>query len=164
MANQHETVAEAIKARLQSISGGTNGYAYTPDRVIRVSWFPEDWLPDPTIGNTLYYFCPEREIRYLGPESCSTRGKLEGIIFACQKLVNATENPSATAYAPERWQVADELAADITQAIFTDVTFGFTAIKLVDSQLEVNYAVSVPGWACVEVRFVVEYRTNRPGR
>lgn len=161
MANQHELVVEAVKAQLQTISAGAEGYAYTPDAVLRISFLSEDWAPDASF-TTVYYLAPESETKRLGPSSCESTSLLTLGILACRKLESPSENPKEEN--PERWRVGNEMFADIAQAIYANPTFNGTARFVFDTSITADYQRFLPGWALVFVRFVVMYATNRPGR
>jgi hypothetical protein len=159
--NQHETVIAAICSQLEAIEG--DDYAYPPDAngVMRLVFMPEAWVPDPTFG-TAYYIWPEAEVTRLGPESCQISSQLQMAVRACHRLENASENPNEQT--PFRWQVAAEMYADVRQAIYSDFTFGGSARRLVDNAITADYQQYDPATAIVDVRFVVEYTTARPGR
>lgn len=162
MANQHETVCAAIQATFEGIST-SDGYVYPPDAVHRIVFLPDEWAPDATY-QTVYYFWPsDPEESAFGPSSCEITARLPISVLACRRLVSATENPSA-GVSPERWQAGAEMAADIKQAVFADPKFTSTARRIIGDQITTDYQRYLPGWALVEVRFVVEYATDRPGR
>lgn len=159
MASKHETVVEAIKAALEGIVAGVDGYVYTPDRVWRVSFFPDNVTPDSTL-ETIYQLRPGLEPSGLGPDSCQMFGDLELFLLVARRIYSPSENQET----PERWQVAADLAADAKQALFTDHTFGGVAKHIVDNRVETNFDLYTEGWALAELHFTVRYLTNRPGR
>lgn len=148
----NESVVAALQAQLEAYEG-----TYPPEAVQRVVYFPEEWMPDATY-RTLYVLNPGDETIQPGT-SCKLEGRAEIVVAAMRRLYDPTDNPSA-GQAPERWQVANALAEDVTTAIYADHTFGGQAIGLVDQALFIDRTQSArhEAYSIVWVRFVVRYQ------
>ncbi len=159
--NTHETVMAAIRQQLVDKVVAAAGYAHPPEAVLRLVFMPEGWAPDETY-RVAYYMWPEAELTRLGPSSCEKTSDLQVAIRACRRMELASENPNAQDQ--QRWQFAADMFTDIREAIFEDPTFGNVARHLADNQISVDYQNFDAAYAIADVRFVVRFAMNRPGR
>lgn len=159
--NSREVAFEAVKAALQTVSG--DAYQYPPAKVLRCSFVPEAWIPDPTIG-TIYYLWPEQNPTRFGADTCSKTDSLSAVVRAYTRLKEATENPSAEN--PARSRLAFGMETDVKEALFAaaGTKFGNTVQALQDDTITAEYLLFDPAYVAVDLRFTLTIYTGRPGR
>jgi hypothetical protein len=149
---------DAIVAQL--LAGPVAPATYPPEVVLRCFAPNESWTPEPTHAQ-MYYVWHEAADTRLGPQSCEKTTGLQVAVRAYKRLNLASENPITEN--PKRSEYQFELETDVVESIYRDHTFGNTAVRVRDSIVS-DYTVQEPSYAAVDVRFVVEIATNRPGR
>ena len=160
--NSRETAFEAVKAALELVVG--SAYQYPPRRVLRCSFVPEAWIPDPTIG-TVYYLWPERNPTRLGTDSCSKTDSLEAVVRAYTRLNKASENPSDDD--PIRSRAAFGMETDVKEALFAAMDagqFGGVVHAIEGNTITAEYLLYDPAYVAVDLRLTLTINTGRPGR
>lgn len=161
MASSIQTVAEALRLQLSGILA-SDGYAYTPDEVKIVSFWPDGKALDPSL-DVIYLVRPgiTDQRPYTG---CSVDERSEFLILCAAKFTEPTENPFLAE--PVRWQMASDMAADVTAKIRSDVRLGRPDMIL-DSWADgitTDFDRYEPGWALAELRLVVRYTYGQTSR
>ncbi len=159
--NSRETAFEAVKAALEAVSG--TSYEFPPAKVLRCSFVPEAWIPDPTI-ETIYYLWPENNPTRLGDDSCSKTDSLSAVVRAYTRLKVPTENPSAED--PARSRLAFGMETDVKEALFAAAAtkFSGTVQALEGNQVTAEYLLYDPAYVAVDLKFTLTIYTGRPGR
>ena len=160
--NSREIAFEAIKTALQAVSG--SAYEYPPKKVLRCSFVPEAWIPDPTIG-TIYYLWPETNPTRLGGDSCSKTDSLATVVRAYTRLNEVTENPSAEN--PARSRLAFGMETDVKEALYAAMDlnqFGGKVHAIEGNTITAEYLLFDPAYVAVDLRFTLTVLTGRPGR
>jgi hypothetical protein len=151
--SKHEQIAEALRTAFASIGGA--GYWHTPDKVLRVSFWPDEMTLDR--GYNVTYLLRPGDESYV-EEGTSGWGGLEAeffLIVAKQHNVG-TENPLLET-APTRWTVANRLIHDALKKLLEDVELGGLVRNVVLGSLTIDRDRHLPNWALAELRFVVSY-------
>jgi hypothetical protein len=158
VASQYESVMQAIKARLETITGGSEGYVYTPDAVQRVPFFPVDWMPDPTF-QTLYVLHSSEPDTVKRNTSCQHEGRSSVEVIVMRRADVPSDNPSDGS-APVRVQITNDLVADAVKCILDQPHFGNTAIGILDDTLTIDRVppAELSGYAWGMVMFTVRYQ------
>jgi hypothetical protein len=160
--NAHEIVAEALRTTLAAISTA-NGYAYTPDAVRRVLFWPDESALDAT-KDVLYFVRPTQKVTRAYDGRRLERAQ-EFRILCCKRFGEATEVPHL-ATGPVREQIASEMEADVVKALWADVRLGQPGY-VIDAMAEAwstDLDWYVERWVIVELRIVVRYQHPQDGR
>jgi len=119
-ASRYEDIIEAFRTRLASIvagatilSGSSEVYNYTPDRVVRAHALQLSFL-DSSLS-IIYFLVPDRRTPRLA-DVWVTRADVSLDIVCCQKFEPATEEP-LHAEAPIRETLVSKMARDIEAAL-----------------------------------------------
>ena len=156
-----ESIAEQIaEALVSSLSGivGDNGaaYWYTPDTVVRVSYFPNQWLPAPEVGRVQYVLSPGSESVIEETTSNGAKAEAEFILQLCYLLDAATENPYEQ-IALTRWTVVNRMVRDAVKRLLSNVTLTGLVGNVVSDSISIDREQYSPRWAMAQLRFTVEY-------
>jgi hypothetical protein len=160
--NSRETALQAIRAALLGVVG--SDYEFPPKKVLRCSFVPEAWIPDPTVG-TLYYIWPETNPTRLGDDTCSKTDALAVVVRAYTRLNEATENPSAEN--PARSRLAFGMETDVKEALYAAADadqFGGAIHAIEGNTITAEYLLYDPAYVAVDLRFTLTIHTGRPGR
>jgi len=160
--NSREIAFEAVKAALEAVSG--TAYEFPPAKVLRCSFVPEAWIPDPTIG-TIYYLWPESNPTRLGDDSCSKTDSLSAVVRAYTRLNVPTENPSAED--PARSRLAFGMETDVKEALYAAMDadqFGGKVHAIEGNAITADYVLYDPAYVAVDLKFTLTINTGRPGR
>lgn len=156
MANSRETFIDAVVVQLRDYSASV----FRPAEVLRCFAPNEGWTPEPT-QPCMYYVWQEASTTQFGPQSCEKTTGVQLVVRAFKRLTVASESPALQA--PQRSEFQFELETDVIEAIYSDETFGGTARKIRDGVIT-DYQVQDAAYAAVDVRFVADVVTSRPGR
>lgn len=157
----HELVAEALRSRLAAINVSA-GYAYTPDAVRRVSFWPEAAALDPSREVLYFVRAGTKATRWYDGRRLERAQEFR--ILCCHKFTEPTEAPLAADPVRERMQA--DMEADVVQALWSDVRLGLPGY-VIDAMAEgwqTDFDWYVPNWAVVELRIVVRYQHPQDGR
>ena len=115
--SKHELIAECIRELLASIEeDGGETFWYTPDAVVRVTFFEDAWL-DSSIGGGYLIFIRPGEERHAEESSGEVRGDMEVMILIARKNTRASENPF-TEPTPTRWLEINRCVRDILKKLW----------------------------------------------
>lgn len=161
MASSHETVAEALRTTLAAIVAG-GGYAYTPDRVARVMFWPNEADLDPTL-DTIYLLKPKRKstVPYDGGR---LDRRLTFEILCCHRITEPVEGAAASE--PVRERIAAEMEADIVQTIWSDVRLGHPEliVDCLQDAIETDFDWVSQAWVICRIALTVRYQHQQDGR
>jgi hypothetical protein len=162
MASKLETVLRAMQAQLVAITGGTNGYVYTPDLV--------DFVMD--LENYEAYLDEKLTTIFLVRPTDGSRDRQSSnevrpacnieMVVATKYIGDRTELPASEPEQSRIWQTAD-LIADVHQCLLTDPSFGQEGISTSVARFEEHYGYH-PKWCLAGLGFTVNYRYAAGGR
>jgi hypothetical protein len=161
MASSVQTVAEALRAQLEAITVAA-GYVFTPTAVKVVSFWPDAKALDPSLE--VIYLVRPGLVDQRPLTGCSVDERAEFFVLCAARFTEATENPFLAE--PVRWQMASDMAADVTAKIRSDVRLGLPSLVL-DSWAEsisMDFDRYEPGWALVELRLTVRFQYGQSSR
>lgn len=159
--NAHEVVAEALRSTLAAIST-VAGYAYTPDAVKRVLFWPDEGALDTSLETLYFVRTGLKATKWYDGHRLDRHQEFR--ILCCHRFTEPTENPHLAE--PVREQIAAEMEADVVQALWADVRLGRPdyVIDAMAEAWQTDFDWSVPGWAVVELRIAVRYQHPQDGR
>jgi hypothetical protein len=153
-----EQIAAALKTSFSGIVGDAGAsYWYTPDKVVRVSFFPDDFSFDEAHGSTIYVLSQAAEdvSEERSSHGCTSSA---GFVLQVGRLHKvASENPYLEV-APIRATVINRIVRDAIKRLFADVTLGGLAANVVETSLSIDRDQYHPHWAMAQLAFQVEYR------
>jgi len=163
MASSHEEVAEALRLKLEGITGGTGGYVYTPTVVKRTMFWPDEGALDPSL-ETIYLIRPGQTTT-VPYDGLRLDRRQEFRILCCHRFEEATDNPILAPF-PVREQIAADMEADVVQKLWEDARLGLpgTVIDAMHEGWRTDFDWSVASWVVVEMRIVVRYQHPQDNR
>lgn len=152
-----EQVAAALKTALAGIVGdGGTTYWYTPDKVVRVSFFPDQFALDPAQGDVIYILSPGSEELSEAATGRLCRSEHEFVLQVARQHRVATENPYIEG-TPTRWTVVNRLVRDAFKKLTQDVQVGGIAVNVNTDGMSVDREQYTDGWAMAQIRFTVTF-------
>lgn len=155
-----EQIAEALKTALEGIvaDGGTT-YWYRPDKVLRVSFFPDQFTFDPAYGEVQYVLSPDPEEIVEEGTSHQCKAELGFVLQVAKQHRVPTENPYLE-QPPIRWTVANRLIRDAVKRLDADVQLAGLAVNVNTVGISIDRDQYAEGWAMAQLRFTVSYDFN----
>lgn len=152
-----EQIAAALKTTLAAITSDAGAtYWYTPTSVLRVAFFPTNWVLAPDPGAVVYVLSPGGEEVSEETTSQGCASEHEFVLQVAKLLDAATENPYLEG-TPTRWTVVNRLVRDALRCLFVDVTLAGLVRNISVSSVSVDREQYDPRWAMAQLRFTVSY-------
>ena len=148
----------ALVARLAAIVKDTNGAAFTPSVVKRVSFWPQSDFLKPEYDVVYLVRAGTEQLKYA--DSQNTDGDVEIFILVAKRFEAVSEDPFEEP-SPSRVQIAADLAADVWQQLNLDTRLSGTAVDILQDTFFTDYDRYDQHWVLAELRFVVRYRYDR---
>jgi hypothetical protein len=162
MASTRENVKAAIKAQFLAMAAA-GIYTYPPDQVECVLMDDEAYFVPGATATTIYLVRPGKESIALKDTGSSQSTWEITVIAATSYTGSPTKEFPAGETSQQRWEVSNDLVADVVQCVSRDPRFGGVCVGTMEQPFEIQFGY-LPEWAIVQVTFTVDYRFATGGR
>ncbi len=158
----HEQIGAALVAAFQAIvsdAGAT--YWYTPTKVVRVSFFADDFALNPAYDVIYILSAAPEEFTEEGTGDAVAGGTVgseaEFVLQVARRHEVATEDPYQET-APIRATIVNRLIRDAVRCLlFGNVTLGNLAVNVAAPSISIDREQYAERWAMAQLRFTVSY-------